>query len=65
MKDQIPFCQLQNQIVDNRIQIPQSFITKYGQPWPQDNNLQYISAGIVNMVQELVKTIVTYFTPEL
>jgi hypothetical protein len=49
----------------NTITMPTDFVKKFGKPWPQDSNAQYVSAGIVNMVQELVKTIVTYFSDEI
>ena len=45
--------------------IDQSFINKYGLPWPQDDNYEYISGGIINMVHEFVKTITLYFDEEL
>lgn len=45
--------------------IPEWFIDKYGQPYLQDNNYEYISGGIINMVHEFVKTVISYYPNEL
>jgi len=45
--------------------ISSDFINKYGKPSDADNNYEYISGGIVNMVQEFTKTLLTYFDVEL
>ena len=62
----IPFCQIdQSQSFALNSTIPNSFINKYGSPSVADDNYEYISGGIVNMVQEFSKTILTYFDTEI
>ncbi|KAM3128636.1 hypothetical protein pb186bvf_019265 [Paramecium bursaria] len=63
MDTQIPFCSIK--VSPSSFDIPQSFIDKYGQPYPQDNNNEYISGGIILIVQELSKQIQIYFAYEL
>ena len=48
------------QIVD----YPANFTATYGKPYPQDNNYEYVSGGIINMVHEFMKTIRIYFDHE-
>lgn len=63
MLAEIPFCEVKISS-DASFAVPESFVQKYGKPYPQDNNYEYISGGIINTVQEFAKTLQTNFAKE-
>ncbi|CAD8137834.1 unnamed protein product [Paramecium pentaurelia] len=64
MSPEIPFCNIQISS-DFNFTVPKSFIDQYGQPIAEDNNYEYVSGGIINMVQEFSKTLQMYYYTEL
>ncbi|CAD8046089.1 unnamed protein product [Paramecium sonneborni] len=64
MSSEIPFCNIQIKS-DANFSVPQNFIDEYGQPVAEDNNYEYVSGGIINMVQEFSKNLQMYYYTEL
>ncbi|CAD8140235.1 unnamed protein product [Paramecium octaurelia] len=64
MSSEIPFCNIQIHSDDN-FTVPQTFINQYGLPAAEDNNYEYISGRIINMVQEFSKKLQMYYSTEL